>query len=145
MRVFKIYLWWLSPDRDTVALDRGMTGNQRRLTGDLPQTGIAVIDDLAARVHEKSARDGLAVAWFYADMDRALNDWRRVLRPGGRMAMYMGDSRAQGIMIDAPGNLARLAERAGFAPDFRLSRPVPRRAASTIRQIHVEEVLVFTG
>jgi len=145
VRVFKIYLWWLSPDRDTVALDRGMTGNQRRHTGELPETGIDAIDDLARRVHGRSVRDGLAVAWFYGDMDRALREWRRVLRPGGRLAMYMGDSRAQGIMIDAPGHLVRLAERAGFSLDVRLPRRVPRRAASTIRQIHVEEILVLTG
>ena len=39
-------------------------------------------------------------------------------------------------------NLSRLAERAGFAPQLRLPRRVPRRAASSIRRIHVEEVLV---
>ena len=145
VRVFKIYLWWLSPGRDTVELDRGMTGNQRRYRGELPETGLPEVDDLARRVRERNGRDGLAVAWFYADMDRAFRDWRRVLKPGGRLALYMGDSRAQGIDIDAPGNLSRLAERAGFTPQLRLPRRVPARAASTIRQIHVEEVLVFGG
>jgi SAM-dependent methyltransferase len=143
VRVFKIYLWWLDPGRDTVALDRDMIGNQRRNAGDPPRTGIHEIDDLTARVFAEDVRDGLAVAHFFDDMDRAIREWRRVLAPGGALALYMGDSQARHVMLDAPGNLVRLAERAGFTLRCRLPRRVPEKASSSIRRIHVEEVLVL--
>ena len=143
VRVFKIYLWWLDADRDTVALDREMIGNQRRNTGVPPETGVPEIDAITAAVHERDVRDGLAVAWFFRDMDDALREWRRILAPGGMLALYMGDSRARWTPLEAPANLIRLAERAGYETVLRLPRPVPAKASSTIRQIDVEEVLVF--
>jgi SAM-dependent methyltransferase len=143
VRVFKIFLWWLEPDRDTVALDRRMIGNQRRNVGDLPRTGIPEIDETAAAVHARNVRDGLAVAWFFADMDFALREWRRVLVPGGKLALYMGDSRARWTKLSAPSNLIRLAERAGYETLLRLPRPVPEKASSSIRQIDVEEAILL--
>jgi hypothetical protein len=143
VRSFKIYLWWLDASRDTVALDREMIGNQRRNTGDPPETGIDSIDSLTRRVHDRDVRDGLAVAHFFADMDRAVRGFRRVLEPGGTLALYMGDSQARWVRLDAPGNLVALAERAGFRLVLRLPRRVPRRASSSIRRIDVEEILVL--
>jgi tRNA G10 N-methylase Trm11 len=143
VRVFKVYLWWLDPERDTVALDRRMVGNQRRCTGEPPRLGLPEIDDLSRRVWERNARDGLAVAHFYRDMADHLAECRRVLVPGGRMAVYIGDSQARWISIDAPGNLTRLAERAGFETELRLPRVVPKKASSSIRNIDVEEILLF--
>lgn len=143
VRVFKIYLWWLDEARDTVALDHRMVGNQRRNAGDRPETGIPEIDDLTAKVYAEDVRDGLAVAHFFEDMAAALAEWRRVLRPGGRLAVYMGDSRARWVQLEAPANLARLAERAGFERTLRLPRPVPEKASSSIRNIDVEEILLF--
>ncbi len=111
----------------------------------MPETGIDEIDDLARQVHSRDATDGLAVAHFFADMDAALIEWRRILAEGGTMALYMGDSQARWTKLRAPANLTTLAGRAGFEPLLRLPRRVPRRASSTIRRIHVEEVLVFRG
>ncbi len=145
VRSFKLYLWWLDAGSDTVALDRAMVGNQRRCTGAPPRIGIPNIDDRVSEIHEKSARDGLAVAHFFADMDRAVRECRRVLKPGGKFAFYIGDSQARWVMLDAPGNLAALAERAGFDLLARVPREVPGKISSSIRNIHVEEALVFRG
>ena len=98
---------------------------------------------MTRRVHERDARDGLAVAHFFADMDRCVREMRRVLAPGGCLALYLGDSRARWIELEAPRNLVALAERAGFRLVLRLPRRVPRRASSTIRRIDVEEILIL--
>jgi tRNA G10 N-methylase Trm11 len=143
VRSFKIYLWWLAPGRDTVSLDRSMIGNQRRNVGEPPETGIAAIDRITRRVFEQDARDGLAVGHFFADMDRAVREAGRVLRPGGALALYMGDSQARWTKLEAPTGLVSLARRAGFESVLRLPREVPKRASSSIRRIHVEEVLVL--
>jgi len=143
VRSFKIFLWWLDPARDTVALDKLLIGNQRRNTGEPPRTGVASIDAITDRVYERDVRDGLAVGWFFTDMDRTLVECRRVVRPGGALALYVGDSQARWTQLEAPANLAALAERAGFALRVRLPRTVPQKASSTIRNIHVEELLVF--
>ena len=143
VRSFKLYLWWLDAGSDTVALDRAMVGNQRRCTGALPRIGIPNIDDRVSEIHGKSARDGLAVAHFFADMDRAVRECRRVLKPGGKFAFYIGDSQARWVMLDAPGNLVALAERAGFDLLARVPREVPGKISSSIRNIHVEEAIVL--
>ncbi len=143
VRSFKLYLWWLDAEGDTVALDRAMVGNQRRLVGKPPLSGLPNIDDRVVEIFGKSARDGLAVAHFFADMDRCFTECRRVLKPGGKLAFYVGDSQARWVLLSAPGNLAALAERAGFKLLARVPREVPSKASSSIRQIHVEEALVF--
>lgn len=143
VRSFKLYLWWLDAAGDTVALDRAMVGNQRRCVGEPPRIGIKNIDDRVSEIFGKDARDGLAVAHFFADMDRSFQECHRVLKPGGKLAFYVGDSQARWVMLEAPGNLAALAERAGFKLLARVPRDVPSKVASSIRQIHVEEALLF--
>lgn len=143
VRSFKLYIWWLDPGRDTVALDRLMVGNQRRMTGPLPDVGVTTIDAVAREVYSSDRRDGLAVAWFFRDMDRVILECRRVLRPGGSLALYMGDSQARWVALRAPDALAALAKRAGFRLRARVPRETPRRVAAGNRQIHVEELLVF--
>jgi len=76
-------------------------------------------------------------------MELSFIECARVLKPGGKLAFYVGDSQARWVMLDAPGNLAALAERAGFNLLARVPREVPAKASSSIRQIHVEEALVF--
>ncbi len=143
VRSFKLYLWWLDATGNTVALDRSMVGNQRRNVGVAPRLGIPGIDDRVTEISAKSTRDGLAVAHFFKDMEESIVECRRVLRPGGIFSFYVGDSQARWVMLDAPGNLSALAERAGFEPLARVPREVPQKASSSIRNIHVEEALVF--
>jgi SAM-dependent methyltransferase len=143
VRSFKIYLWWLDPDRDTVALDRRMVGNQRRFTGEPPRLSIPELDERVDRVLERSRRDGLAVAWFFKDMETVLAECRRVLRPGGALALYIGDSRAQWVPLRAPDAMAALAGRLGLEEKERIPREVPGRVAYGNRQIFVEELQLY--
>lgn len=88
--------------------------------------------------------DGVACAsglFFVPDMGGALREWRRVLRPGGRVAF---SSFGTGLMGDLPGRWRAALESVGVHPSFPpLGRlPSPDAAAELLRAAGFRHVTV---
>ncbi len=86
--------------------------------------------------------DGVACAsglFFVPEMDAALREWRRVVRPGGRVVF---SSFGKGMMGDLPGRWRAALEGVGFHPGFPpLGRlPSPDAAAQLLREAGFGEV-----
>lgn len=72
-----------------------------------------------------STRDTGLLSTFVWDMDRALSEVARVLRPGGRAVYVVGDSMSRGTFISNSKIVAAVAKRHGLQQTSRQSRELP--------------------
>jgi DNA modification methylase len=78
--------------------------------------GISTLDSLLERIHEKDPRRSYIVFKFFNDMERQLSETLRVLKPGGRYCIAIGNNVIRGIPINSHDILAQIAtERVGFS------------------------------
>ncbi len=124
-------------------LSPGMLAAARNKAAGQPHLSFVEADATALPLVD-AAFDGVACAsglFFVPDMDAALREWRRVLRPGGRVTF---SSFGKGLMGDLPGRWRTALEGVGFHPGFPpLGRlPSPDAAADLLREAGFQQVTV---
>ncbi len=78
--------------------------------------GISELDSLLQRIYELDPRRSYIVFKFFYDMERQLSETLRVLKPGGRYCIAIGNNVIRGVPINSHDILAHIAtERLGFS------------------------------
>lgn len=137
-RTTKLEMLWLglADAKGIEQLDKTSIGTERILHEDyseLKRTGYNEIDTTLEQVYEKSPyRAGLASSYF-RDMNKVLNETKRVLVPNGALILVVGDNTAAGIPIPNHKFLGLIAESIGFSKELLLRDPVRSRGMITKR------------
>jgi DNA modification methylase len=100
-------------DLRTRSVTAGINNVSKRIRE--PNT-ILPVEVVAARLDECAydVRIPKMVRAYFSDMQIVLGETRRVMRPGGRLVLDIGDSRFAGVHIDVPELLAVIAQGVGW-------------------------------
>ncbi|SRR6266498_95789 len=86
------------------------------------------LENLIATSTGSSARhEAAALRYYFQDMQIVLNEFARIVAPGKRMVLVVGDSRKRGIDIPTSAALREMATVAGFELQRRIVRKIPVR------------------
>jgi DNA modification methylase len=100
-------------DLRTRSVTAGINNVSKRIRE--PNT-IPPVEVVAAQLDECAydVRIPKMVRAYFSDMQIVLGETRRVMRPGGRLVLDIGDSRFAGVHIDVPELLAVIAQGVGW-------------------------------
>jgi hypothetical protein len=84
---------------------------------------------------------------YMVEMGNCIGRLYKILRPGGSMAIVIGDSLVQGKLIDNASLLVDVASQAGFRLTFHVERSIPSNRKvfnAAFARLKSESILVFT-
>jgi DNA modification methylase len=82
---------------------------------DLKSIGVDALDMLLERIYERDRRRSFIVFKFFADMKKQLAETMRVLKPGARYCIAVGNNVIRGYFINSHDILAQIAtDQVGF-------------------------------
>jgi SAM-dependent methyltransferase len=113
-----------------------------------PTTGIPSADRLIKRIHKSNPTRSAIVATYLIEMDHAIAEMERVLKPGGHLVLVVGNNEVCGHAFKSSEYLAIFAERYGLIIKLRLIDEIRSRGLMTKRNktasvITREWVLLF--
>ena len=109
---------------------------------DLDRTGSpiadAALDQLASQAFGDKATDIRGevrqLRYYFQDMLTVLHESARIIAPGKRMVLIVGDSRRRGITIPTSSAICQMAGDVGFMLEHRIIRQVPARVLTSTRE-----------
>ena len=118
-RTHQLEMSWLElwPDGPMANLKRHHIGTEvvrAKEYADLRQTGIVDLDALLADIYAVDRRRSFIIYKYFEDMRRNLEQVRRVLRPGGRYVVVVGNNMIRKRLVPTHQFLAEIAEAVGF-------------------------------
>lgn len=151
---------WLGYAKDYRTLRDGAIGSVHNVgdyeteTDKLLPTGQGIVKRLKA-VDTHKARTSLR---YFSDMERAVQQCKRFLRPGGMIVLVIGDTEYKGVKVKNSAYLQACLEKAGFMDITRTKRRITgkiltpyrnakgrfSRSADAPKKIYAEEY-VLTG
>jgi DNA modification methylase len=82
---------------------------------DLKSIGLDILDSLLKRIYERDRRRSFIVFKFFDDMKKQLAEIMRVLKPGGRYCIAIGNNVVRGYFVNSHDILAQIAtNQVGF-------------------------------
>jgi DNA modification methylase len=120
-RTHQLEMYWLGflGDGPLSKLKRTYIGTEtvyKHEYEDMKTIGISALDSLLERIYEQDPRRSYIVFKFFNDMERQLSETFRVLKPGGRYCIAIGNNVIRGIPINSHDILAQIAtEHVGFS------------------------------
>jgi hypothetical protein len=106
---------------------------------------VAHARDLEIGKHDTFTRKGATPQPYFDDMEKCLHEWHRVLKPGRRAVVVIGDSIVSGTFVPVANRLVSLARLVGFVLEERWLRSLDGGRKSFNRQSRVrrEHVLLL--
>lgn len=118
-------LTWIGSDEATTRREKA------DYSGD--NTGSSLADTVLEKLESESQTnndiraEARALRYYFLDMHRVVQQFHRVIVPGKRLAIVIGDSYKRGVSIPTSDILQELAIQSGFEFESRISRRVPGR------------------
>lgn len=116
--------------------------------GECPKTGLLVVDRLIKRIFKVNPLRSVIVATYIIEMDAAIKEMTRVLKPNGHLVLVIGNNEVCGLPFKSSEYLALICEKYGLSLKLKLIDEIKSRGLMTKRNktasvITREWVLLF--
>ena len=105
----------------------------KALCAECPMTGIPNADRLIKRVYAINPLRSVIIATYLNEMNTAIAEMVRVLKPGGHLVLVIGNNEVCGIPFKSSEYLLTLCERHGLTAKLRLIDEIKSRGLMTKR------------
>jgi DNA modification methylase len=111
----------------------------------LRSIGISDADNVVAKIYEKDPRRSFILYKYLVDMQENLKEVKRVLVPGGKYAIVVGNNRMRGYLVETWKYLMGMAEKIGFKVNCYFASEIIRHFIKVPREerIQTDWVLVL--
>jgi hypothetical protein len=117
-RTHQLEMYWLGLEKGSlVSLKRLHVGTETVSQGEyqhLRKTGFKDVDDLLCKIYDKDPRRSYILYKYLIDMEENLAEVKRVLKPGAKYIVVIGNNKIRGYLIESWKYLMEIAERTGF-------------------------------
>jgi DNA modification methylase len=136
VRANKLEGWWTGVLEDYPSLRENLLGTEKAVRQQyltFHGTGVKEIDEVIREIYGRDRRKGYVVYKYFEDMRDIMAEWKRVLRPGGKIVIKTSESRYQGVSTPTPRFMIKLAEEAGLSSFTAFQDRIRSRSLSRIR------------
>lgn len=117
-RTHQLEIYWLGMESGSLRhLKRQHVGTEVVQNGEyreLHRIGLPEVDSLLERLFDVDPRRSYILYRYLRDMEQNLREVRRVLRPGGRYVIAVGNNRMRGHLVESWRYLMELAQAVGY-------------------------------
>lgn len=117
-RTHQLEMYWLDLENGSLSpLKRLHVGTETVSHSEyqhLHKIGLKDVDELLARIYEKDPRRSYILYKYLLDMQENLIEVKRVLKPGGKYVIVVGNNKMRGYFVESWKYLMEVAEKVGF-------------------------------
>lgn len=117
-RTHQLEMYWLGIENGSlVSLKKKHVGTEAVSSIEyqhLHKIGFKDADDILAKIYDKDPRRSYILYKFLIDIQENLIEVRRVLKPGGKYVIVIGNNKMRGYLVESWKYLMEIAERVGF-------------------------------
>lgn len=153
IRASSLSLGWLglANASDLKPLENASIGREHfpKITcAECPNTGLQVVDRLIKKIFKVNPLRSVIVATYIIEMDAAIKEMARVLKPDGHLVLVIGNNEVCGLPFKSSEYLALICEKYGLSLKLKLIDEIKSRGLMTKRNktasvITREWVLLF--
>lgn len=153
IRASSLSLGWLglANTNDLKPLENASIGREhfpKASHSECQKTGLLVVDRLIKRIFKVNPLRSIIVATYIIEMDAAIKEMARVLKPNGHLVLVIGNNEVCGLPFKSSEYLALICEKYGLSLKLKLideikSRGLMTKRNKTASMITREWVLLF--
>ncbi|MFB6306858.1 MAG: DNA methyltransferase [Flavobacteriales bacterium] len=148
-RTHKLEYYWLGFFKDSlVDLKKKFVGTEKVYADqyrDLHEFGIPELDEIIASIYEEDNKRAFIVYKFFEDMKKNLKEVKRILKPGGKYVMFVGNNQIKDHLVENWKFLMTIARELGWSVQNRWRSGVINHYIKFDREekIDTDHVIVF--
>lgn len=148
-RTHQLEIYWLDIEKGSLTpLKRLHVGTESVLHIEYKQlhkTGFEDTDKILKQLYEKDPRRSYILYKFLIDMQNNLCEVKRVLKPGGRYVVVLGNNKMRGILIESWKYLMEMGEEIGFRIENYFASEIIKHFIKVPREERIQNdwVIVF--